>query len=188
MEGELFIPSDVEDFLENIWRRFGHHSAEHLTRLVKKSPRAEITLTAMRLAFTRAEKTPDLNQVVRLKVMRPQSGRPVGVANWCPKRRSRARARKKPGRKDRRGSDLDAGQQAGAAQLTIRSGPFTPGAGFIRNTAPDRRRATRPPTSPCRPRRRCAPAPFAARPGGKPRRSPGGRRGGRRRVPPGRGV
>ena len=107
VEGELFMPPEVEDFLVNIWRRFGHHSVEHLTRLVKKSPaytnaykksaRAEITLTAMRLAFARAEETPELQQVVRPKVMRSQDGRPVAVTNWVPEKKvtSKGQAKKK---------------------------------------------------------------------------------------------
>jgi uncharacterized phage-associated protein len=105
VEGELFMPPEVEEFLLNIWRRFGHHSVEHLTRLVKKSPaytnafkkdpRAEITLTAMRLAFARAEKTPDLKQVVRPKVMRSQSGRAVAVTNWVPEKKVRSKGQGK---------------------------------------------------------------------------------------------
>ena len=78
-----------------------------MTRLVKKSPaytnaykksaRAEITLTAMRLAFARAEETPELQQVVRPKVMRSQDGRPVAVTNWVPEKKvtSKGQAKKK---------------------------------------------------------------------------------------------
>ena len=105
VEGELFMPTEVADFLVNIWRRFGHHSVEHLTRLVKKSPaytnafkkgaRAEITLTAIRLAFARAEETPELQQVVRPKIMRSQHGRPVAVTNWVPEKKIKSKSQNK---------------------------------------------------------------------------------------------
>ena len=68
LEVDMFMTPEVEEFLYSIWRRFGHHSVDHLTRLTKKTPayrqafqrgrRSEIQLQAMRLSFTRAESTP----------------------------------------------------------------------------------------------------------------------------------
>ena len=38
----------------------------------------------MRLSFTRAQETPTVDQVVRPKMMRSQSGKPVNVKSWTP--------------------------------------------------------------------------------------------------------
>jgi uncharacterized phage-associated protein len=94
VEMDSLLSERVVAFLEGIWRRFGHYSAEHLTRLAKETEayvqarkrarRAEITIEAMRLSFTRAEKTPALKQVIRPKVMRSHTGKPVTVKSWTP--------------------------------------------------------------------------------------------------------
>ena len=94
MDAELFLPHEVETFLDNIWRRFGHQSAENLTRLargtlaykkaLKRGRRGEISLEAMRLSFSRAREAPNLDQVVKPKVMRSQSGKSVVVKAWIP--------------------------------------------------------------------------------------------------------
>jgi len=91
---EMFLPMEVETFLDNIWRRFGQISAERLTEMSKNSlayrqarkrgRRAEISLESMRLSFTRADETPALDQVVRPKIMRSQTGQPVTVTAWKP--------------------------------------------------------------------------------------------------------
>ena len=91
---ELFLPDDVERFLDGVWRRFGQHTAERLTRMGRETmayrqarqrgPRSEIPVDAMRLSFTRAQTTPGVDQVVRPKVLRTQSGRPVTVRSWTP--------------------------------------------------------------------------------------------------------
>ncbi len=94
MDVNLFLPKTVEQFLDSIWRRFGHHSVDRLTHMTKETMaykqafqrgnRAEISLEAMRLSFTRADKTPALDQIVKPKVMLTQSGRPVTVKSWMP--------------------------------------------------------------------------------------------------------
>ena len=94
VEPNLFLPERVEVFLDSIWRRFGHHSAEALTRMAKdtmayrrafkRGPRAEISLDSIRLSFARADETPALGQVVRPKVLRTATGRPVTVKSWLP--------------------------------------------------------------------------------------------------------
>lgn len=35
IDARLFLPHDVETFLDGIWRRFGHHSAERLNKMNK---------------------------------------------------------------------------------------------------------------------------------------------------------
>lgn len=94
VDARMFLPDDVESFLDGIWRRFGHHSTDRLNKMVKETSaykqafhignRAEISLDAMRLSFARAEKTPGVGQVVKPKVLRTQSGRPVTVKAWVP--------------------------------------------------------------------------------------------------------
>jgi uncharacterized phage-associated protein len=94
VDADLFMPPEVEEFLYSIWRRFGHHTVDHLNRITKKtlayrqafkmSPREEISLQQMRLSFARAESTPPADKVVGPKVMRSQSGKPVTVKSWTP--------------------------------------------------------------------------------------------------------
>jgi len=91
---DSFLTDAVETFLDGIWRRFGHRGADNLTRLTKESDayreafakgnRSHISLSAMQVAFTRADKTPSVNQVVRQKVLRSQTGKPVNVKAWSP--------------------------------------------------------------------------------------------------------
>lgn len=91
---DLFLPHEVESFMDSIWRRFGHFSAEKLGKMTKESeaykrakqrgPRAEITMQEMRLSFARAESTPSAKQVVRPKMLRTQAGKPVTVQAWTP--------------------------------------------------------------------------------------------------------
>ena len=94
IEDELFLPDGVEEFLESVWRRFGHHTTEHLVKLSQRTAayrvarkhgvRAEIPLEAIRASFARATDSPALDQVVRPKLMRSQDGRPVAVKAWNP--------------------------------------------------------------------------------------------------------
>lgn len=95
---ELFLPFEVETFLDALWRRFGHYSADRLTRMTKETVayqhalkqgrRSEITFEAMRLSFARGAEAPALDQVVKPKVMRTQSGRTVAVKAWNPAART----------------------------------------------------------------------------------------------------
>ena len=94
MEIDMFLPPEVEDFLRSIWARFGHHSAERLTKMTKatlaykkaykRARRAEIPHETMRLDFARAEETPALDQVMKPKVAMTQKGRAVKVQAWNP--------------------------------------------------------------------------------------------------------
>jgi uncharacterized phage-associated protein len=92
---ENFIAPEVEEFLDKIWRRFGQHSVDHLTRISKKSEsyslaykrsrRSEISLQAMCLAFGRADDgAPTVGKVVGPKVLRSHTGKPVAVRSWAP--------------------------------------------------------------------------------------------------------
>ncbi|MEO5336451.1 MAG: DUF4065 domain-containing protein [Magnetospirillum sp. WYHS-4] len=95
VDAELFLPEDVETFLYSVWRRFGHYSADKLTKMTKemlaykhafqRGPRSEIPLDAMRLSVARAEQTPGVQQVVKPKVFRTQDGRPVTIKAWKPR-------------------------------------------------------------------------------------------------------
>jgi len=101
VDARLFLPHEVEAFLDNIWRRFGHHSTERLNKMTKDTTaykqarksghRAEISLDAMRLSFARAENTPGIGQVAKPKVLMTQSGRAVTVKAWEPGTKSAAK-------------------------------------------------------------------------------------------------
>ncbi len=94
-EGDFNLDEDVQTFVDSVWRRFGHHSAEHLSKICKRTPayraalkrglRAEIYLDEMREDFTKAHDTPDVNQVVKPKVARSHKGRAVAVKAWAPR-------------------------------------------------------------------------------------------------------
>lgn len=94
IEVEMFLPPEITSFLDSIWRRFGHHSAERLSRMTKGTPayrqaiakgrKSFITLEAMRRSFSRGEETPGLQRVLKPKVLVSQTGRPVTVTSWTP--------------------------------------------------------------------------------------------------------
>lgn len=101
----------VTHFLDGVWRRFGQHSAEHLSRQVNSHPPygaalaagagSEIPLKAMAAFYGKkpaattetsgasatASSTsapPPVDQVLRPRVMRSQNGAPVSVQKWMP--------------------------------------------------------------------------------------------------------
>jgi hypothetical protein len=96
------IADTVAHFLDSIWRRFGHYSADALNKkLAEHAPVAEasakglgeeITLAAM-VKFYGAEvasrkggaATPAAEQVLKPRLMRSQSGKAVAVKAWAPK-------------------------------------------------------------------------------------------------------
>ena len=106
VDARLFLPHEVETFLDGIWRRFGHHSTDRLNKMVnettaykqayKNAPRTEIPLDAMRLSFARAEKTPGVAQVVKPKILRTQSGKAVTVKAWVPGAKPAAKKKAPP--------------------------------------------------------------------------------------------
>lgn len=93
-EVELFLDEDATQIVTGVWRRFGHHSAEHLAKLCKQShayqlslkrgARTEIPLAAMQKTFERATDSPAIDQVVRPRWARSASGKPVTVKAWNP--------------------------------------------------------------------------------------------------------
>lgn len=93
------ISGDTVHFLDSIWRRFGQYKADQLTKRVAehvpvaeamaKGPGQEIEFKAM-LNFYSSEaaarrNAPSVDQVVRPRVMRSQTGKPVAVTSWRPK-------------------------------------------------------------------------------------------------------
>lgn len=103
---DLFLPLEVESFIDSIWRRFGHLSTDRLVDMAKQTSaykqtrtrgdRAEIPLDAMRLSFSRAETAPGVSQVVKPKIYRTQSGKPVTVKPWIPGAKPAPDGPKKP--------------------------------------------------------------------------------------------
>lgn len=107
------LPDAVAHFLDSIWRRFGAHSADHLSRVIRKhppyaqawnaQPGSEITFKAMVTFYgdprngrsqtdtrsgpapTADERPPSLEEVLRPRVMRSASGKPVNVTRWSPR-------------------------------------------------------------------------------------------------------
>ena len=94
IDANLFLPAEVENFLEAIWRRFGHMSTDKIIKMTKSTSaykkaerrghRAEIYLNEMHVSFIQAEKTPGLDQVIKPKLYRTQSGKNVTVQKWVP--------------------------------------------------------------------------------------------------------
>lgn len=92
--------------LDSVWRQFGAHSAEHLNKLIKRhppfadalsvAPNTEISFEGMvefygtqglaRKQSTAASDAPSAAKVLRPKVMRNHSGKPVSATRWMPKR------------------------------------------------------------------------------------------------------
>ncbi|EKV30913.1 hypothetical protein C882_4250 [Caenispirillum salinarum AK4] len=107
------VPDDAKQLLDSVWRKFGAHSAEHLTKLTKNhapyrdaiaanGPGEEITLKSMMDFYGRkgaADRKPEagageagepgaapaLTDVLRPRVMRSHKGRPVNVHKWMPR-------------------------------------------------------------------------------------------------------
>jgi uncharacterized phage-associated protein len=94
-DGDGPLTEEVKAFVDSVWRRFGHHSAEYLAKMCTRTPayqaalrrgsRAEISLEHMMDDFTRAHDTPDVKSVVKPKVVRSQTGKAVSVKAWDPR-------------------------------------------------------------------------------------------------------
>lgn len=101
------LPKQVKHFLESIWRRFGHHSGQHLSKVLMNHPPyvdtynaggrgTEITVQAMIAYYgaparpaeggPQSADAPGVQTVLRPRVMRSQHGKPVSVHQWMPKR------------------------------------------------------------------------------------------------------
>jgi len=102
------IPDVGKQLLDSVWRRFGAHSTDHLTKTVKRhtpyadafraGPRSIITLEALAAFYGRPPRRPEegigvltdsgapaIDQVLRPRVMRSQTGKPVNVHQWRPR-------------------------------------------------------------------------------------------------------
>jgi uncharacterized phage-associated protein len=94
IDARLFLPHDVENFLDGIWNQFGQYSTDQLNKITmgslaykqafKKGHRSEITLDAMKNSFSRAKNISRSNQNEMPKILKTQSGRPVSVKAWVP--------------------------------------------------------------------------------------------------------
>ena len=94
-QGITKLADDISLFTDSIWRRFGHHSSQHLSKLCRRTPafqfayeqgiRAEITLEQMMKDITGAKQLPELKQVVKPKLVRSSNtGRAVEITAWSP--------------------------------------------------------------------------------------------------------
>ncbi|MCA0201399.1 MAG: hypothetical protein LCH56_11240 [Proteobacteria bacterium] len=91
--------------LDSVWRQFGAHSIDYLDKLIKRHPPyadalaagagSEISLEAMIEFYgtqgtsrrpAAAQDAPSASKVLRPKVMRNHSGKPVTTTRWMPKR------------------------------------------------------------------------------------------------------
>lgn len=93
------IPQKARDFLDSIWRKFGASKAEQLSKTIlthgpvaealAKGVGNEIPFEAMLKFYGKAAETrsdvPPLEKVLRPKVLRSASGKPVSVSLWKPK-------------------------------------------------------------------------------------------------------
>jgi uncharacterized phage-associated protein len=93
------IPDQATHFLDSIWRRFGQYSADQLNKRLADHPAVADAMNKggnHEIAFADMIKhyqgeaaaksgVPAAEQVVRPRVMRSQSGKPVAVKGWTPK-------------------------------------------------------------------------------------------------------
>ena len=94
IDARLFLPHEVENFLDGIWRQFGQYSTDQLNKITmgsdaykqafKKGHRSEISLKAMRNSFSRAKSSSGANKNEMPKILKTQTGRPVSVKTWVP--------------------------------------------------------------------------------------------------------
>lgn len=112
--GQTEINDQVAQLLESIWRKFGSHSADYLTKMVRRhppyaeafaqAPRSVITEEAMAAFYGRKDKSdmggvdgapagapPSIENVIRPRIMRSHKGNPVSVMPWMPKVRDPAK-------------------------------------------------------------------------------------------------
>lgn len=96
------VPEQAKHFLDSLWRRFGAHSGDYLTKMTTNHPpyveamtlgnRVEISFASMMSYYNRRPKAedgdrtgaPSLDNVLRPRVMRSHKGKPVNVHSWMP--------------------------------------------------------------------------------------------------------
>lgn len=93
--------------LDSVWRQFGAHSVDYLDKMIRRhppyadalalGPATEISLESMiefygtqgtvrRSGQVAVQDAPSASKVLRPKVMRNHSGKPVSTTRWMPKR------------------------------------------------------------------------------------------------------
>lgn len=99
------FPTAIENFLDGVWRRFGPYSANKLNQIIlsndayvaaiAKGSKSIIDNEELFASLTKGrknEETPEIDQVIRERVLKSQTGKPVSVKPWIP-------SRAKPGQK-----------------------------------------------------------------------------------------
>ena len=94
LDADYFLPPEVEKFLTAIWGRFSNHSTDKITNMIKKTEafklakgrgnRAEIMLKDMQNSFSHGHIEASVDSLIKARVYRTQSGRPVTVKAWNP--------------------------------------------------------------------------------------------------------
>ena len=94
LDVDYFLPTEVENFLKAIWERFSDHSTDKTTSMIKKTEafklakrrgnRAEIMLKDMQNSFSHGHIEASVDSLIKPRVYRTQSGRPVTVKAWNP--------------------------------------------------------------------------------------------------------
>ena len=95
IDADYFLSPDIKNFLNAIWRRFSILSTDKITNMIKKTEafklakirgnRAEIKLDDMRSSFNHGQKLTNIEGLIKPKIYRTQSGKPVTVQAWKPK-------------------------------------------------------------------------------------------------------
>ena len=93
------IDPKTTHFLESIWSQFGHHTVEHLSMTVRNHPPFTKAykeglgtiipydeLVDFYASVRKTANTPEAKEVVRPRVMRSHSGKPVATTDWLPRR------------------------------------------------------------------------------------------------------
>ena len=92
------LPEAVRHFVESIWRQFGHHGVEHLTRTLMDHPpfqqafrqeRGSVIDFGEMAAFyarARTRTAPRPERILRPRVMRNAQGKPVATSAWAPRK------------------------------------------------------------------------------------------------------
>ena len=88
------LPDDVKNFLNEIWKRFGHMATEQVISKSKENSayntalnrgrRSEILFSEMRTAFTNARNRAKFMTSEPVKAYQSQSGRTVSIKKWNP--------------------------------------------------------------------------------------------------------
>lgn len=86
------LDKGVQNFLDNIWRRFGSYSADKLAEIsmktqayqtaIMKGNRTEIPFDSLITSLQKPKEAPSIDKVIKPRVLKSQDGRPVEVKPW----------------------------------------------------------------------------------------------------------